>query len=331
MKKASWKKVLKAVGSLSALAAGALAVATCAREDRAFEKPAVAIHASADPAVIARGEYLVRGPAHCADCHGAADEREAQELGVPVALSGGRAFRLPVGTFYVPNITPDEKTGLGRHTDEDLARALRYGVRPDGTALLPFMPFANLSDEDLTAVVSYLRAQPPVSHAVAKHEPSVVGRVMKAWVLEPRGPSEPVRASIARGPTPEYGRYLAHSVANCVGCHTKIDLRTGAFAAPIFSGGAVHDSSTDPGKKFVAPNLTPDPKWGWISSWSEDAFVTRLHGGRIHEGSPMPWHAFARMSDDDLRALYRYLKTVPAVPGGPDPAERKVMLSTAER
>ena len=119
------------------------------------------IHASADPAVIERGRYLVRGAAHCADCHTAPEQRAALEAGKDVPLSGGNEFNLPVGVFRVPNITPDVETGIGRYTDPQLARMLRHGVRPNGKMVLPFMPFADLSDEDLTAVISYLRAQPP--------------------------------------------------------------------------------------------------------------------------------------------------------------------------
>jgi mono/diheme cytochrome c family protein len=197
---------------------------------------------------------------------------------------------------------------------------------------LPFMPFQNLSDEDLTALISFLRSEKPVRHEVAPHDVSLLGTIVKAFVLTPRGPSAPPAATVPRAVTPEYGRYLANSVGNCVGCHTKVDMRTGEYIGPKFAGGAPHPSSTDPSQNFVTPNLTPDPRWGWLNGWSEDAFAARFRAGRMRRGSPMPWEAFARMNEDDARALYRYLKSLPAVPGGPDPKDRdSVAQSIAAR
>lgn len=328
--KRSWSKRLgKAALVLAALGVGLVAL-TAVREDRKFAAPAVGVHASSDPAVVARGRYLVRGPAHCADCHTAPEEVAALEAGGEVPLSGGKSFGLPVGTFYAPNLTPDA-TGIARYSDEEIARILRHAVRPDGRAVLPFMPFANLADDDLAAIVSYLRAQPAVQHVVPAHRVNTLGRVVKAWVIEPRGPSGPVPASMKPEPTAAYGKYLANHVANCVGCHTKMDLRTGELTGPLFGGGAIHPANDGSKKKFVTPNLTPDPTWGWITGWSEDVFVARMKLGRVHAGSPMPWHAFKRMNDDDLRALYRYFRTLPPVAGGPDPAKVENVVLTAEK
>jgi mono/diheme cytochrome c family protein len=329
--KRSWKTRLGRAGLVVVGLVGGFAALTAARQNRTFEAPAVDIHASTDPAVIERGRYLVTGPAHCADCHSSPAQRDALEKGNDVALTGGNAFKLPVGTFTVPNITPDPVTGIGRYKDEEIARMLRYGVRPDGTALVPFMPFANLSDDDLRAVISYLRVQPAVAHAVPPHEPNTGGRLVKAWVMEPKSPTEPIASSVKPEPTPAYGKYLAHNVANCVGCHTKIDVRTGKFDGPVMGGGALHEAVENPKKQFVTPNLTPDPTWGWITDWSEEVFVARMKVGKVHTGSPMPWHAYRRMSDDDLRALYRYFRTLPPAAGGPDPSNRETVVLTAAK
>lgn len=301
------------------------------RQNKKYDAPLPDLHASRDPSVIERGRYLVYGPAHCADCHADKNQRRALEAGHEVPLTGGYEFNLPVGTFRTPNITPDKKTGIGRYTDPELARMLRYGVRPDGTAVLPFMPFANLSDEDLTAIISFLRAQKPIEHDVVTQEPNALGYVVKAFVLEPNQPTEPIRKSVKPEPTPAYGKYLAHSVANCVGCHTKVDLRTAKFDGPLFGGGAEHPSLTNPAETFTTPNLTPHERWGWIYGWPEDTFVMRMQGGRVHQGSPMPWAAFKRMSQDDLRAIYRYLQTVPKAEGGPDPKDRGAVMRVSVR
>jgi mono/diheme cytochrome c family protein len=236
-----------------------LVAVTAARQQRRFEAPFPDIRASTDPAVIERGRYIVEGAGHCSDCHGSQAKRTD---GSPVTLSGGREYKLPIGVVRIPNITPDRETGIGRYSDREIARILRYGVRPDGTALLPFMPFTDLSDTDLTALISYLRTQTPVVHEVAPHERNLLGRIAYAYLVEPVGPSAPLRRSVPAAPTPEYGRYLANSVANCAGCHTARDLRTGAFTGPRFAGGGVFESKTDPKRTFVTPNLTPDKRWG---------------------------------------------------------------------
>ncbi len=329
--KRSWKKKLGGAALAIVGLVGGFVALTAARQDRTFDAPTVDIHASTDPAVIERGKYLVRGPAHCADCHSSPEQRAAVDRGEDVALTGGFAFELPIGNFYVPNITPDPTNGIGRYKDEEIARMLRYGVRPDGHGMLPFMPFADLADEDLRAIISYLRSQPAVSHEVPAHTVTTGGRLVKAWILEPKSPSGPIPASVKPEPTAAYGKYLANNVANCVGCHTKYDMRTAQPDGPLFGGGAIHDAMDGSGKQFVAPNLTPDPTWGWITDWSEEMFVARMKVGRVHNGSPMPWQAFKRMSDDDLRALYRYFRTLPPSAGGPDPSDRETVVLTAKK
>jgi hypothetical protein len=102
----------------------------------------------------------------------------------------------------------------------------------------------------------------------------------------------------------------------------------GQLAAALFSGGAVHESETAPGKQFICPNLTPDPEHGWLNEWSEDTFVARMHAGPIYPDSPMPWRTFSRISDDDARALYRYLRSLPAAPGGPNPRDLSTIASS---
>jgi mono/diheme cytochrome c family protein len=323
------RKILVRGGAAIAVAATALTITTLVRERRTFAAPHPDVHASRDPAVIARGGYLVRGAAHCADCHGAPDQRAALEAGADVPLSGGYEFHLPVGVFRVPNITPDAATGIGRYSDPELARMLRHGVRPDGRMVLPFMPFANLSDDDLTAVISYLRTQPAVKHAVAPHQPNVLGHLVMAFVMSPKGPSQPIVKTVPSAPTVENGRYLANSVGNCVMCHSRVDMRTGEIIGAPFAGGGVHEAVGERGKTFISPNLTPHPRWGWIESWPEEVFIARIHMGKQREGSPMPWHGIRRLADDDLRAIYRYLRTLPPAEGGPDPAQRSSVESSA--
>jgi mono/diheme cytochrome c family protein len=267
----------------------------------------------------------VEGPAHCGECHGAVDPPAVSRLGRP--LVGGQEFKLPVGTFRVPNITADVETGIGGIKDEELARLIRYGVKPDGHAALPFMPYANLSDADLTAIISFLRTQAAVKHVVPEHDINPLGRIVQAFVLQPKGPNGTPPRSFAPEPTPAYGDYITHNIGNCVMCHTQVDMRTGAFSGPMFGGGAEHEAVGKPSKKYITPNLTPDPRWGWLQGWTEDAFVARFRGGRVHADSPMPWEAFQKMTDNDLRAIYRYFQTLPPAQTGPDPKRHEVVLT----
>lgn len=308
------KKILIGTISVPSVAILALIVAVQIRWDRSFEAPLPAIEARTDSATIARGRYLVYGPAHCAYCHTTQDKWAALDAGEEIPLTGGFAFELPFGSVYTRNLTPDAETGIGQRTDAELARILRHGVRADGKVVIPFMPFQNMSDEDLTAVISYLRAQEPVQNEVPEHDFNLLGKALLAFVIQPAGPTGTQPAtSPAEEPTIERGRYIAHSVANCTGCHTNRSLLDGSALGPEFAGGMEMPDESDPTKVFVTPNLTPDPKTGHITSWSEDQFVARFRAGNIRPGTHMPWAAFARMSDADLRAVYRYLRSLPPV------------------
>ena len=165
------KKVFKWIGIILLLLIVVLVVSVAMRQNMKFDAPYPAgIHASKDSAVLARGKYLVYGPAHCADCHGPVGSEGMVDKGQEVALAGGKMFDLPIGKFYPRNITPDEETGIGKFRDEEIARSLRYGVGHDGRALLDFMPFHNTSDEDLTAIISYLRTLVPVKNVVTDNK-----------------------------------------------------------------------------------------------------------------------------------------------------------------
>ena len=282
------------------------------RQNLRFQAPYPTIAASTDSAVVERGRYVVRELANCTVCHGDPAKHEALAAGEEVPLSGGFEWAIPPGHFYARNITPDPETGIGRFSDGDIARALRYGVGRDGRALLPFMEMQGLSDQDLTAVVSYLRTQPPVRNAVPAHRPSLLGRIVLATVLaSPVGPKEPPAQVSPSGANIENGRYLTEAVANCWACHTQRNMATGALSGPRFGGATGFMDERNPKRSWSPPNLTSDPETGRLALYTEDEFVARMRVGRVIEGSPMPWQAYRRMPEDDLRAIYRYLKTMP--------------------
>lgn len=291
-----------------------LAVVVASKQNTKYDAPYPKITISTDSAVLARGEYLVYGPGHCADCHGKVDMIDAKERGDIVPLEGGFTFILPVGKVHTPNITPDVETGIGKYKTEELARALRYGVKPNGSVLIDFMPFHNTSDEDLSAIFSYLKTMQPVKHKVPEHEWNMLGYIVKAFAIKPVGPDGEVVKSIQPDTTIAYGKYLANSVANCRGCHTNRDLKTGAFIGPDFAGGFQMESPLDPANyACVTPNITPDPETGRMIGWTEETFITRFRSGKAIKHSAMPWGPFKRMSDNDLKAIFRYLQTIKPV------------------
>ncbi|HYV97347.1 MAG TPA: c-type cytochrome [Gemmatimonadaceae bacterium] len=308
------RKILRVVAILAAvfLVGGTIFVAF--RQHLRFDAPYPPVTASKDSAVIERGRYIVRNAAPCGSCHGDPSQRAAYAKGEDVPLAGGFVFDIPPGKFYPRNLTPDSATGLGAVEDRAIARALRYGVGHDGRALLPFMEMQGLSDDDLVAVVSYLRTQPPVHNEVPPQHFNLLGKVIRATALsKPVGPASPPPKVAPHGASVETGRYLVESVSLCWACHTERSQMTGALTGPRFGGTKGFTEADDPAHTWSPPNITSDPETGRVGRLTEDQFVARFRQGRVLPGSPMPWQAFSRLSEDDLRSIYRYLKSVPPV------------------
>lgn len=316
------RKVLVTVGIILVVAVAGGAAFVASRQHLRFDATRYPhVSASTDSAVIERGRYIVRAVAPCAGCHGDPAQRAAYTSGADVPLSGGFVFDIPPGKFYTRNLTPDAETGLGNVPDSAIARALRYGVGHDGRALLPFMEMQGLADDDLEAVVSYLRTQAPVRNVVPPHYFNTLGKVVKATALaKPVGPATTPPARSPRGASVETGRYLVESVALCWSCHTERNLMTGALTGPRFGGTKGFTESDDPTHTWSPPNITSDPETGRLGRLTEDQFVARFRQGRVIPGSPMPWQAFSRMDEDDLRSIYRYLASVPPVKRDNGPA-----------
>ena len=257
------------------------------------------------PVAVRTGAEAVRQGAHlavtrgCTDCHGA-------DLGGKVFIDDA-----PVARLAGSNLTRGRGGVAPRYAaDADWVRAIRNGVAPDGRALL-FMPsheFNPLGDEDVGALVAYIRALPPVDSDLPAPSVGPLGRALFLAGQVPLLPAElidhaaPRRAAPAARVTAEYGAYLA---TGCTGCH-------GAG----FSGGRI--PGTPPDWKAAA-NITPDPATG-LGRWTEQDFVRAMRTGRRPDGSGidplMPWKALANMNDTELRALWAYLRTVPAKPRG---------------
>jgi mono/diheme cytochrome c family protein len=326
------KKLAKGLGILVAivvlLAGGYVAFASATAAGRiAFPStPFPAVTVSKDPAVIERGRYLARGPAHCVSCHGDYERTHPESVSDATAMSGGMEFAMgPIATFYAANLTSDPETGIGGRSDAEIARAVRSGVMHDGNlSLLMRFGAAQPSDEDLGAIISYLRTLPPTKRAVTKGSYGVLGKAMlPIFSLKPRAAAGPAGVQAGDEPSVERGAYLAEHVALCAGCHTPVDMKTFEPNGPKASGGNAEGShGADADMEFQPPNLTSDPS-GYTGRASEETFLQRLRSGRAIPSSIMPWESFKTMTDVDLRSIYRFLKTLPPVKNDLGPIYRK--------
>lgn len=223
-------------------------------------------------------------------------------------LGGEVYFAIP-GLLSIP--TPNLTSGAGGvgsfYTDADWGRAIRHGVAPDGRALLimPSQTFYYLSDEDLGALIAYVKSVPPVDNELPEWRIEPMGRLMDAVGMFPPIAVDQINHTGPRPTAPEpgvtvaYGEYLAR---NCTECHGA-NLNGMPFGPP--------------GEEVPSPNLTPG---GELASWSEGDFIHTLRTGLTPGGHQlsvdMPWPYFGRMTDDELKAVWMYLQSLPALKQG---------------
>ncbi len=288
-----------------------LFVTTSYQKDYSEEYPIAELKVEADSARLARGEYLVYGPAHCGHCHAPFEKLGALEAGEKVPLTGGFGLEIPPGKFNAPNITPDVKTGIGRFSDGQLYRMLRHNIRPNGQVAVDFMPFINMSEEDIYSIIAYLRSTKPVEYQMPETELTFLGKTVYALgAIKPIPSDEPIQKEVKKEVSVAYGKYLAYAVANCRGCHTNRDMKTGEYIGEEYAGGMTFGpDNLSGGWTFVTPNLTNDPT-GVLYNWTEEQFLERMLAGRIHANSPMPWSAVSHMDEGDLRSVYRFLMSL---------------------
>ena len=273
----------------------------------------------ATPERLERGRYLAVARHGCVFCH---SERDWNAPGAP-----SRADRLGAGVVWAaegmpwltaPNLTPDPERGIGKASDDAVSRAIREGIGLDGRALFALMPyqeFRRIPDEDLAAIVVYLRSLPPVKNPLPKSTlPFPLSLIMRGV---PRPLSGPVAAPDLSTPE-KRGEYLLRTAA-CHHCHTPMDAQ-GRFDMTLDMAGG--NPFPSPQGTIAATNLTVDPTG--IANYDEATFVTVMKTGKfgtLH--AMMPWTAYSRMKDEDLKAIYAYLRTLKpvshVVANGPNP------------
>ena len=256
------------------------------------ELPGEAFTIPTSAEALARGEYLMSGVTGCTGCHG-------ENLG------GTEFINDPaIGLLWAPNLTAGQGGVAAAYTDADWERSVRHGVRPNGQALLimPAHQFTHMSDEDLGAVLAFLKTFAPVDQAVPARRVAFVGTLLIGAGMFGDLPAEVIDhaaghpATVPVAASAEYGHYLVR-LGTCVDCH-------GANLDGQVSGG--------PSTGVPPANLTPA---GDLANWTEADFIQTMRTGVRPDGrtlsDEMPWMFYGNMTDQDLAAIFSYLQSLP--------------------
>lgn len=267
---------------------------------------------------IERGKYLANHVMLCMDCHAVRDFSLYAGPPTPGTLGGGgdvfdQNMGFP-GRFVSRNLTP---TSLNDWTDGEIFRAITSGVSRDGTALFPVMPYphySQLDEQDIHAVIAYLRTLEPVENELESSKADFPVNIIINTM--------PVKSDLKKRPAKEdvinYGKYMITAAA-CTDCHTRME--GGKYVGAPYAGG--NEFLFPDGSVVRASNITPHETTG-IGSWTKEMFVARFKmyadstylPRKILPGelqTLMPWQMYGGMSEEDLGAIYEYLRTVPAV------------------
>ena len=271
-------------------------------------------------AVMERGTYLANNVATCLHCH--ADRDFTKFAGPVIPGTEGKGGRQIMPGIYVRNITP---YALGDWTDEEIYQVLTTGIRKNGDTLFPIMPYANYAKmprEEVYSIIAWLRSLAPIEHNVpardlTKLPPGILAEAYNKFYIphaEKKLSPPPPDDLVARG------AYLVNA-GDCEGCHSPFDDAIFDFKTDEHLSGGEHFKPKDFGFEVTSANLTPDTATG-LGGWTEETFLAKFRHYRDSSGycydagkynSIMPWTQVARMDDEDLKAIYAYLRTVKPV------------------
>jgi mono/diheme cytochrome c family protein len=273
----------------------------------AKKRPLTTRKFESSPERLRRGGYLVHAVMHCMGCHSKYDDKASPPVLVSKEGSGQVLFEEGNFRIVAPNITSDRETGIGKWNDDAIARSIREGIAADGAALFPVMPyehFRDLSDEDLASIVVFLRSVPPAHSDLPPNKiPFLFSRLIQAVPKPVIGPvPEPDRL-----PPSKYGAYLV-KMATCSDCHTPLNPKFQPIPGLAMAGGNPIEQGVN------SANITPDPSG--IGYYDEALFVQTMRTGAVRArklNSAMLWWVFRDMTDDDLKAMFAYLRTLKPV------------------
>ncbi|HCV42226.1 MAG TPA: cytochrome C [Bacteroidetes bacterium] len=310
------RKILGVVALVSVIAAGGFLAFFSLKYPDAGPTPTIKVEAT--PARLERGSYLANHVSVCMDCHSTRDWQLVSGPIVPgTEGKGGERFDESMGfpgTIYARNITP---AGIGQWTDGELYHAITTGISRDSHALFPLMPYQsynNLSEEDLLSIITYIRSLKPVENQILSTQLNFPLNFIVKTIPEKHTPAaEPNRNNAF-----EYGKYLVNA-ASCIECHTQA-VKGEKVKGMEFAGGREFPF---PNGTIRTANITPDEETG-IGLWTKDVFISRFKAfadsssQRQNADSAkyytiMPWTMFAGMTNEDLGAVYEYLRTIPPV------------------
>lgn len=273
--------------------------------------------------VITRGKYLAVHVAACVHCH---SQRDFTKYSGPIIQGteggGGQAFTHDMldaipGILYSKNITPDPETGIGNWTDDEILRAITKGINKKGDTLFPIMPYANynrMAKQDLLSIIAYIKTLKPIKNKVPDRQLMVpISMAYPALALQG---SVDANVCPPESDKVKYGEYLI-TVAACSDCHTAFVKGQPDFSRLYGGGNVFHINSFT----VTSANITPDSATG-IGAWTEEMFVNKFASYRdpknymydpAKQNTVMPVSDFAGMKDQDLKAMYAYLRTVKPV------------------
>jgi mono/diheme cytochrome c family protein len=286
------------------------------------QRPADAAKIAPTPERVARGHYLVNHVSICFDCH----SERTYAYGLPFKPGregvGGFVWNKDIafpGVLPASNLTPDPETGLGQWTDGEILRAMREGVDREGNALFPIMPyqhFRHMSDEDAASIVAYLRTLQPKKYEEPERTIDPPLNFIEKFIPQPLDAPVP---QPDRNDRLAYGKYLT-TIGTCAECHTPKNDKGESIPGQEFAGGwEMHT----PQFRVVTSNITPHPST-FVGRASKEEFIGRFRAFANYTADTapeapkgrntlMPWISYSGMTDEDLGAIYDYLKTVPPV------------------
>jgi len=269
---------------------------------------------------IARGDYLVNTVCNCMHCHGG---RDFTKFSGPITPgTEGKGGKYEGHGLYTANITPSV---LGNWTDDEIIRAITTGITRAGDTLYPLMPYRcyqYLSKDDAISIVAYLRTLKSIPDSVPKRDLSSLPAGTLAYLyrilylndVEKINIQKPVDEKIAKG------AYLV-KIGNCSGCHSVYNGKLRAYYRDSLLSGGMQFNHPEDNIRVRAANLTPDSATG-IGTWTEETFLAKFKTYREPKAygynpgkynTVMPWAILAKMTDDDIKNIYSYLRSVKAI------------------